>query len=67
MSPQPRRNFKKSPEAKFHLVLAEALSMTREELLRTMSSAEMTDWMAFFILRGEEREEREKQQALNRR
>jgi hypothetical protein len=31
-----------------------------------MSSAEMTDWMAFFILRGEEREEQQKQQALRR-
>jgi hypothetical protein len=66
MLQQPRRNFRRNPEAKFHLVLAEALGMTREELLRTMSSTEMTDWMAFFILRGEEREEQQKQQALRR-
>lgn len=41
--------------------------MTREALLNQMSSAELTDWMAFFILRNEEREKQQREAALNRR
>ena len=41
--------------------------MTREELLNKMSSQEMTDWMAFFILRNEEREKQQRDAALNKR
>jgi len=32
-----------------------------------MSSAEMTDWMALYLLRSEEREKMQREAALNRR
>lgn len=36
--------------------LAEKLGMTRAELLRRVSSEELTDWMAYFTLLNEEYE-----------
>lgn len=41
--------------------------MTREDMLEKMSSQELTDWMAFHILRNEELEQQRKEAALNRR
>jgi len=66
MSKPLRRIFKRDPELRFHLELAENLGMTREELLSRMSSKEMTHWMALFAIRNEEREKRAKEDALRR-
>jgi hypothetical protein len=40
--------------------------MTRAELLSRMSSAELTDWLALWLLRAEEREQAAKEAALRR-
>jgi hypothetical protein len=61
-----RRIFKRDPELRFHLELAESLGMTREDLLSRMSSKEMTHWMALYTLRNEEREKAAKEAALRR-
>jgi len=41
--------------------------MTRQELFATMSSSEMTDWMALWIIRADEREKQQREDKLNRR
>ncbi len=43
-------------EARFYLELAEKLAMTRDELLTRITSAELTQWMVLWKLRGQERE-----------
>lgn len=41
--------------------------MTRAELLSRMSSAELSDWMALWWLRNDEKEQAAKEAALRRR
>ncbi len=40
--------------------------MSRAQLLRSMSSQELTDWMALYKLRHEEHEQAEKEAAVQR-
>ena len=67
MSKSLRRNFRTNLEARFHLELAESLGMTRGELLDRMSSKEMSEWLALWSLRADEREEMNRQAALKRK
>lgn len=41
-------------EARFYLELAEALGKTEEELLGSISSAEITKWIVLWKLRAQE-------------
>lgn len=66
MSKTPRRNFRRNPEQRFHLELAQSLGMTRDELLDRMTSKEISEWMALGLLRAEEREARERDAALKK-
>jgi hypothetical protein len=40
------------PERYFYFALAEKLGMTVSEMLRKISSSELTEWMAFFKVRA---------------
>ncbi len=47
--------------------MAEALGMTREELLSRISSAELTEWMAEYSVRAMKAKDIEAQQAMLRK
>ena len=40
------------PERYFYFGLAEKLGMTVKEMLRSMSSTELTEWMAYFKVKA---------------
>ena len=52
---------KAQPEKVFRFRLARELGMTVEQLLREMDSREYIEWMAFFAIDNEEREQQRKQ------
>lgn len=45
------------PERRFYFALAEKLGMTVGELLRRMSSLELTEWMAYYRVKAAEEEQ----------
>lgn len=52
-----RIDFLREPDARFELILARDLGMTRSRLRRVMSAREYIDWLALYSLEADEREQ----------